>query len=237
MVKEVNVVLMGVLMTLFLVISNGAYLIYQAEDPVNIISGNSVKEVISGFYAESSVNHRVFILSQFLLLFVIIIVFFIMVRKFKSKGKLSKGDFVGVRNIKSRTDLDTLYEILKRKKEININDIGKVFKVNLEVALEWSKILEDGDLAMIDYPRFGKPVLKLLEKDNMDECVPKENVKDKKKIESKKIEEKIKNSPHKDVVPVKKIIAPKNIPKKEVRGNLKIKKQIEKKVERKSKNK
>ena len=233
MIKEVSVILMGVFIALVLVVSNGIYLLYQAEDPLNLISGNSIKETITGFYEVSSVNHRAFILLQFILLVLIILFIFVIIRKLKSKAKLSKFDFIKNSGAKSGTDLDVLYEILKSKKEINIDDIGKVFKVNLDIALEWSKILEDGNLAMIAYPRFGKPVLKLSEKDNGNESVPKENIKNKKDIEPGKVKEETKNASHKDAVPTKKIITQKNIPKKEIGKKLKIGKRVKKKVKKK----
>ncbi len=238
MVKEVNVILIGFLMALFLVVSNSAYVLYQVEDPMNLISGSSIKETITEFYDVSSVNHRAFFLLQFILLFILVISFFVIIRKFKSKAKLSKYDFVKKGCTKSGTDLDILYEILKSKKEINIDDIGKVFKVNLDIALEWSKILEDGNLAMIDYPRFGKPVLKLLEENNEEESTPKKDTENKKNIDHEKVKKKIKNVLHKkDVDLVKKTITQKNIFKKEMRKNLKIEKRTEKKIKKEIKKK
>ncbi|MCK5450080.1 hypothetical protein KAI32_04385, partial [Candidatus Pacearchaeota archaeon] len=147
--------------------------------------------------------------------------------------RLSKLGFIKKSHTKSMTDLDTLYEILKRKKEVDIEDIGKVFKVNPEIALEWSEILEDGDLAIIDYPRFGKPILRLFEKNNEEESVSKDDVKDKKDIESKKVKKEIKNIHRKDAVSTKKIISPKKIPKKVIRKNRKVEKKMEKKVRKK----
>ena len=223
MIKEGDVIFTGVWMIVFLVIVNGAYLLYQIEDTIGFISGNSVGETIDGFYEVSSVNHRIFIAFQFLLLLVIVISFFIMIRKFKLKKRLSKSDFIKSGNTKSRTDLDTLYEILKNKKEIDISDIGKVFKVNPEIALEWSKILENGDLAMIDYLGFGRPVLRLLEENNKDANLSKEKIIEKRDIDSKKAVNENKNNLYKEIVSVKKIIS-----KKEIRRNLKIKKQAEK---------
>ncbi|MFH1291253.1 MAG: hypothetical protein ABIH79_01725 [archaeon] len=230
MIKEGDIVFTGVWMVVFLVIVNGAYLLYQVENPINLISGNSIGETIGGFYEVSSVNHRIFIAFQFLLLLVIVISFFIIVRKLKSKKKLLKNDFINKKSTKSRTDLDTLYEILKHKKEIDIGDIGKVFKVNPEIALEWSKILENGDLAMIDYPGFGRPVLRLLEEGNRDESLSKDNVMKIKNVEQKKVEEEIKNSSHKEFVSVKKVIS-----KKDMKRILKIRKQAEKRARKMNK--
>jgi len=210
-------------------------LFYQAGDPISVISGNSIKETIGSLYAGSSIGHRIFILSQFLLLLGIIVVVLIIIRKLKSKAGLSKKSYVGEGNLKSKTDLDTLYEILKRENEISIDDIGKVFKVDLEIALDWSKVLENGDLAIIDYPRFGKPVLRLIEKDRVQKPGLIEKVKDKKKVvggivETNKTDESIE---------FPKIIskkAEKKISKKIRKMDKKIRK-ISKKIEKKRKKK
>jgi len=189
--KEVGVVLAGVLMALVLVVANGAYLFYQVGDSVSAVSGNSIRETVGGLYTGSSIGHRIFILSQFLLLFVIIIVVLMVVEKLKSKAGLSKQNYIGKGNLKSKTDLDTLYEILKRENEISIDDIGKVFKVDLEIALGWSKVLENGGLAVIDYPRFGKPVLRLVEKEGVKKSGLIGKIKDKKKkVVEKVVDEK-----------------------------------------------
>ena len=54
-----------------------------------------------------------------------------------------------------------------REKEISIRDIGEIFKIKSDIALDWSKILEKGNLAIIDYPRFGRPVLRRMEEEDL----------------------------------------------------------------------
>ena len=250
--NEERVVLMGIFMALILVIANGAYLLYQSEDFGSTISGNSIRETVEGFYTGSSIGHRIFILSQFLLLFAIIIVVLIIVRRLKSKANLSKKNYIGKGNIKSKTDLDTLYEILKRENEISIEDIGKVFNVNLDVALEWSKVLENGDLAMIDYPRFGKPVLRLAEKDSIKKIgligeikgkdVAKKFTNEKAKVSGEKVPPEKKQIPKETIgknIVTKKTNISKDVPEKiSGRTNEKIPrkiKKITKKIEKKRK--
>ncbi|MEA3248196.1 MAG: hypothetical protein U9Q73_00660 [Nanoarchaeota archaeon] len=234
MIKEMDVIFTGIWMILFLVIANGAYLLYQTENPIGFISGNSIEETVRGFYEISSVNHRILIAFQFFLVLVIVVSFFMIIRKFKSKKKLLKSDFIIGGNTNSKTDLDTLYEILKHKKEIDIEDIGKVFKVNREVALEWSKILENGNLAIIDYPGFGRPVLKLLGENKMDESLSKNNVMNKQNVGNRTVKNKIKEGNPQEVVQVKKVVSSKKISKKETKRNLKIKKRAEKKARKNS---
>jgi len=61
------------------------------------------------------------------------------------------------------TELDTLYDILKDKKHLRISSIMALFKLDRKTALEWAKTLEYGGLVVIDYPRFGEPVVILNE--------------------------------------------------------------------------
>ncbi|MBS3087697.1 hypothetical protein J4226_03820 [Candidatus Pacearchaeota archaeon] len=164
-IRRSGVALLGLLVGLFLIVASWPYLSYLADSPANGLTGNSIREAVNIFYETSSINQRIFILSQVLLLLIIIVAAFFIVRRFRKKEILSKGDYLikdGTR--RSRTDLDILYEMLKKKKEIDLEDIEGVFRVDPEVALGWAKVFENGDLAEIDYPRFGKPVLRLLEK-------------------------------------------------------------------------
>jgi len=60
---------------------------------------------------------------------------------------------------KSSTDLDALYSILKEKKNLKISTISKLFSISKEKSLEWGKILENNNLAIIEYPAFSEPEL------------------------------------------------------------------------------
>jgi uncharacterized membrane protein len=170
MIRKSGVVLLGLLVGLFLVVVSWPYLFYDVESRDGGISGNSIRDVLGSFYEMSSINQRIFILVQVVLLIVIVIAVFFIVRKFRHKQTFSKGDYVVKDGGKrSRTDLDVLYEMLKKRKEIDLEDVERVFKVSSEVALGWAKVLENGELAEIDYPRFGKPVLRLLEEENAED--------------------------------------------------------------------
>jgi len=203
MVKRRGVViLLWILVGISLGAMSWSYLSYQENPFMKGIIGNSVKDVITTFYETSSINQRIFILSQILLFVIIAVVAFVLIRKFRKRNTLLRKDYVASGNNKrSRTDLDVLYEMLKKKKEVEVEDIERAFRIKPEVALGWSKILEDGNLAEIDYPRFGKPILKLiiedmnaggglLEKKEDDKCKKKasnEKKKKGKKLNHKKI--------------------------------------------------
>ncbi len=84
---------------------------------------------------------------------------------------------------KNKTDLDVLYDILKKRREIRLPSVCQAFNVSNEVAMEWGKILESGNLAVVDYPGFGDPVIILREE--IDKEVSGKNKHDKVKVEKK----------------------------------------------------
>jgi len=165
MVVRKFVVITGGLLVLFLAIFSTYY--FSNDDFVGKISGNTIKEKLIGIYESSSTSNKVLILIQFVIgVIAAVLIFIIITKKFKRTATFSKNDFVGNGTKKSQTDLDMVYEILKKRKRIDIVDIEEVFKVSPEVAFGWAKILENGDLAVIEYPRFGKPILILMEEES-----------------------------------------------------------------------
>ena len=63
---------------------------------------------------------------------------------------------------KASTSLDDLYNLLLKRKTMKVEDIASHFKVSKELVMEWGKILEAGELAIISNPRIGKPVIKIM---------------------------------------------------------------------------
>ncbi len=59
------------------------------------------------------------------------------------------------------TELDRLYRIIKDNKDISVSVVSKEFKISENLAIEWAKILESGNLIEIEYPQFGSPKLKI----------------------------------------------------------------------------
>lgn len=176
MLVKKDVILLAIMVGLFLIAASWPYLSYKIDNPTSGITGNSISEAAKTFYDMSSVSNRILILLQ-IFLFIIVIAFVSFIfRRSKKRVILSKKDYIAKDgNRRSRTDLDILYGILKIKKAINIDDIARTFKVSPEIALGWSKVLETGDLAEIDYPRFGNPVLKIPEEEEKKNEEGKEN--------------------------------------------------------------
>ena len=141
--------LLAILIILFLAITNGIYLFYKLWNSLGITFSDLAKRNVSVLCESIPLNYRIYILLYFILI-VIIIAMAIIIKRFKSEKTLPKINFTKDAGAASRTDLDVLYEMLKHYKKIKIINIEKTFKVNFDVALEWSKILEDGNLAIID---------------------------------------------------------------------------------------
>ena len=138
------------------------------------VTGNAVfeEEETIGFYAELNLAAKIFLLLQFLLLFALAI-YYIIKTQMAMKERVEISNFDIIKNPgRSKTDIDTLYTILKEKKKIRIPTVAKAFKVDDDIAMEWCRILEIGDLAEIEYPGFiGEPSVKIL--DQVEEDVDK----------------------------------------------------------------
>jgi hypothetical protein len=86
-------------------------------------------------------------------------------RNHKSRGSIKeiKSLVLSKKNSSShsKTDLDILYDLLKEKKELDISEIAAAFDVTKEVAFEWCKMLEESNLAEIEYSSMGKATIKI----------------------------------------------------------------------------
>ena len=58
---------------------------------------------------------------------------------------------------RGETEFDMLYSLLKENKKLKIQEISKILNISPEKALEWSKLLENHNLALISYPAFSEP--------------------------------------------------------------------------------
>lgn len=56
--------------------------------------------------------------------------------------------------IKSLTDIDIFYIMLQKNKILKLNTISKAFNIPKDLALEWSKILEEHNMAKVIYHTF-----------------------------------------------------------------------------------
>ena len=81
-----------------------------------------------------------------------------LVERIRSKKEIIEVTRIAARG-KSKTDLDLLYDVLKEKKRLKLSMITKMFNVQDATVIEWARIFEAGNLALLSYPRIGEPEL------------------------------------------------------------------------------
>ena len=57
------------------------------------------------------------------------------------------------------TNIDKLYDIIKQKSSVSVEEASKIFWVPTQRIEQWADILENHDLIRVHYPKFGKPLL------------------------------------------------------------------------------
>jgi hypothetical protein len=151
-----------VLIVLFI---NAGFFIYKSKTSSSItgFSVNGVRTNIYGIYSKMSLTSKIFLLTQWGLLMLLLIYTLLKDLKIKSKKEELKGVNLQEMSERSKTDLDTLYNILKNKKELRLATIASLFKVKSKVASGWCRTLEDAGLVVVDYPVIGEPVIKIVE--------------------------------------------------------------------------
>ncbi len=167
----------AVIISVIIFFLNLAYLFYKNMNLEYFrggFTGNSIKSAVSRVF-DLSISSKIFLGVQFV--FIIIILSYTFFYGYKARIPDEKIDSFATKVGPHQTDLDVLYEILKRKKRIRVSEILKYFKIKKETAMEWCKILESGELATIDYPGFGESVIQIKQSKNesMDKSLSEES--------------------------------------------------------------
>lgn len=102
------------------------------------------------------------IIAEWVLVFSLIALTTIRKHLAESMQKATHIELVKKKN-KSDTDIDLLYEMLKKNKRISLSKLAELFKVDKKVVEEWGKILEENGYAVVDYPRFGEIEIRIKE--------------------------------------------------------------------------
>lgn len=118
---------------------------------------NKVQEKSSIFSTIAVIAEWVFVIFMFLIMTAKRKV---LVRQEAAEVKAKKDSIISAGN---KTDIDKLYEILKEKKKVGILAVAQAFNIDKELVLEWGQTLEDGGLAIVEYPRIGEPQIVLNE--------------------------------------------------------------------------
>lgn len=93
------------------------------------------------------------------LVFIAALITTLVISKASNHKEIIQVDIKSIPRGKSKTDLDVLYDLLKEKGKLKLSSITSIFKIPESKAIEWTKILESGNLAEMNYPRIGEPEL------------------------------------------------------------------------------
>jgi hypothetical protein len=161
-------VFVKVLLVFFLfVLANAGFVFYESYDEISFeggfsgLTGSSIKDTVGNAFGGLSTTQKVVLLVQ-VFIFVIVILFIFM-KGFGERGikRELNSQEVKMGRKKYETDLDTLNNLLKKKKKIHVSSIANAFKVNKEIAMEWCRALESSHLGSIEYPTLGEPYIRI----------------------------------------------------------------------------
>ena len=142
-----------VLVAFLFVLVNVGFVFYANYDEISFeggLTGFSIRDTVVDTFTGLSIAQKVVLFIQ-VFIFVIVILF-ILVKGVGERGikkELSSQD-VKIGHKKYETDLDTLNNILKKKKKIHLSSIASAFKVSRETAMEWCRALETAHLGSIE---------------------------------------------------------------------------------------
>ena len=153
----------------------GLIVIILAALNVHLFMNKSVSSYasISGYYLKEfpelpfglNLSAIAFIIQWIVLLFIAIYTYSKFIQHKKSEQLKINFHIIRGNLSKSSTDLDLFYNLLKEKKSLTMGSISKLFNIPKEKAIEWAKILENHELATIEYPAFSDPEVRINEKD------------------------------------------------------------------------
>ncbi len=156
------------LIALFIFFLNAGFFIYQNRETIDFsnksITGNAIHFINSENLQGISRTAKIFFISQWSIIILMLITAKVKDRTTKIDSKEVKE--IHIKDKKQKTDLDLLYNLLLKKTQIKVSVISKAFNIKKEIAMEWCKILESGDLAIIDYPMFGGPIIRINKKES-----------------------------------------------------------------------
>ena len=130
---------------------------------IGSVSTDDVKSTLETKYPKLPSISQIIIISEWIALVLVLSAGFVIEKTAIKRATPVPIEIKAQVRGKSRTDLDTLFELLKEKKRLKLAAIAVSFHLSEENALEWAKILESANLATISYPRFGDPELVLNE--------------------------------------------------------------------------
>lgn len=162
--EEKPIFLKALLVVIVLLLIEIGFFFYKYS-PNKSFTGFSVREMIFGTYTQVPLASKLFLVAEWIIFASILLFVYLRDRGIGSRSDELEGIDLSKLTEKWGTDIDTLYNLLKTKKQIRIMAVSKLFNVNKDVAISWCKTLESGNLAVIEYPQ-GGPVIKINEKED-----------------------------------------------------------------------
>lgn len=168
-----------------LLVAGNIYLFYN-NNFKSEFSGMAINEIPT-FFERLDFSRIAFIVQWVLIILIVILAYIRHLRRRKHQDIKVSFKSIERGQGKSSTDIDSLYSLLKDKKHLNISSISKIFKIDKEKAFEWCKMLEDYNLAVINYPAFSDPEIEIKEKieEGKEEIKKQEIKKEEKEVEEK----------------------------------------------------
>lgn len=154
------------IVSVIFLINVGIYLSNNGEGKK--VTGFSIDNASFGgtiieLYNSIPVTTRIFIGVQWVVLLLLLVFIYLKDKKIKNVKDEIEGIDLEKASENSKTDLDTLYNLLKEKKQLKISTISKLFDVNEDIVIGWCKTLETSELVTIDYSSGGGTVIKIVE--------------------------------------------------------------------------
>src|SRR3989344_9070373 len=173
MKKRGHVSIYGILLTVVFAIAltnTGIYFILDNKTNQTTISGlaienssESAENQIIQPPARTNKTSQFIIIIEWTVLVLVILAGFAFEKMHHKKEDQNYIELHLPQKEKGKTDLDLLYDLLKEKKKIKVWAIAKLFNVSEDIVLEWARILEAGNLALLNYPKFGDAEVALIE--------------------------------------------------------------------------
>lgn len=162
MIKEEKLIFKRVLLIVGIIfLANVGIFLYNLRVASSGFTGFSIGDTVSKTYSTVPFIAKIFLLVQWVFLIAVLIFSSIKDKDVESRRQELSGISL-TKVAKQGTDLDTLYNLLQKKKQLRISTISKIFKIDKDVAMDWCKTLESGNLAVIDYLGLGEPVINLV---------------------------------------------------------------------------
>lgn len=176
MVKEERPIFLKTVVIIvgLLLIEAGTFFYYF---PPKNLSGYSIVD-LTKVYSEISPSSKIFLVIQWAVIAIIIIIVFFKNRGIWRRKTEKAGINIDAIMKKSKTNLDALYTLLQEKKQMSTKSISDLFKIKEDLAMEWIRILESGDLVTIEYPGIGSPMAIIKTDQNKKEGEKEEEKKD-----------------------------------------------------------